>query len=154
MSKSTVLSINALLNKALMTIKLASTDRIDKGIREENGTQENRLTVKQKVLSYNPLTTCQPHTLHYAMKGVGYLPTPLLESLVGYLKGPSSKQYLHADAHLRLILAVNSKLKTPLEQTPMHELRARFAADAVAMQAPQVWQQASDNIIGNMKRFT
>lgn len=70
MSKSTVLSINALLNKALITIKLASTDRIDKGIKEENGTQENRLTVKQKVLSYNPLTTCQPHTLHYAMKGV------------------------------------------------------------------------------------
>ncbi|MCG3809648.1 MULTISPECIES: alpha/beta hydrolase [Psychrobacter] len=154
MSKSTVLSINALLNKALMTIKLASTDRIDKGIKEENGTQENRLTAKQKVLSYNPLTTCQPHTLHYAMKGVGYLPTPLLESLVGYWKGPTSKQYLHADAHLRLILAVNSKLKTPLELTPMHELRERFATDAVAMQAPQVWQQASDNIIGNMKRFT
>ena len=51
MSKSTVLSINALLNKALMTIKLASTDRIDNDIKEENGTQENRLTVKQKVLS-------------------------------------------------------------------------------------------------------
>ncbi|WP_284143815.1 alpha/beta hydrolase fold domain-containing protein [Psychrobacter sp. WY6] len=154
MSKSTVLSINALLNKALMTIKLAATDRIDNDIKEENGTQENRLTVKQKVLSYNPLTTCQPHTLHYAMKGVGYLPTPLLESLVGYLKGPTSKQYLHADAHLRLILAVNSKLKTPLELTPMHELRERFAADAVAMQAPYVWQQTSDNVIGNMKRFT
>ena len=97
MSKSTVLSINALLNKALMTIKLASTDRIDNGIKEENSTQENRLTVKQKVLSYNPLTTCQPHTLHYAMKGVGYLPTPLLESLVGlfertYLKTISARR--------------------------------------------------------------
>ncbi|MGP4118671.1 alpha/beta hydrolase [Psychrobacter aquimaris] len=153
MTKSTVLSINALLNKALMTMKLSPTDRKDHEIKENDAQQES-FTLKQKMRSYNPMTNCQPHTLHYAMKGVGYLPTPILEKLVGYLKGPTSKQYLHANAHLRLILAVNSKLKTPLELTPMHELRERFAADAVAMQAPHVWQQANDTIIGNMKRFT
>lgn len=157
MSHSTALSINTLLNKALMTLKLASTEQADSATQAsatQESAQEKRLTVKEKVFSYNPMTNCQPHTLHYAMKGLGYLPAPLLESLVGYLNGPTSKQYLHVNAHLRLILAVNSKLKTPLELTPMPELRERFAADAVAMQAPRVWQQTSDTIIGNIKRFT
>ncbi|MDN5897584.1 MAG: alpha/beta hydrolase, partial [Psychrobacter sp.] len=114
--------------------------------------EEKRLSITEKMLSYSPMINYQSHTLHYAMKGLGCLPTPVLESLVSYLKGPSSKQYLHADAHLRLILAVNSNLKTPLELTPMHELRDRFAADAVAMQSPRVWQQASINTLSSLMR--
>ena len=153
MTKSTVLSINELLNKALMKMKLASMDIRDQDV-EENDAQQESLTLKQKMRSYNPMTNCQPHTLHYAMKGVGYLPTPILEKLIDYLKGATSKQYLHANAHMRLILAVNSKLKKPLELTPMHELRERFTADAGAMQAPQVWQQANDTIIGSIKGST
>ena len=35
----------------------------------------------------------------------------------------------------------------------MSELRKRFATDAVAMQAPKVWQQASDNLLSNLKQF-
>lgn len=153
MSNSTPLSINTLLNKALMTLKLVSTDQVDNGI-EKNDSQVKRLTVKEKVFSYKPMASCQPHTLHYAMKGVGYLPNPLLEILVGYLKGSTSTQYLYANAHLRLILAVNSKFKSPLELTPMKELRKRFAVDAVAMQAPKVWKRASANMFSNIKRFT
>lgn len=126
MSKSIVLSVNTLLNKALMTLK---------------------------PVSY------QPHTLHHAMKSLGHLPTPVLERLITHLKGPTAEQYPHANAHLRLILAVNRKLKVPLDLTPMHELRERFAADAVAMQAPRVWKKANDTIFGNIKlsnirRFT
>lgn len=173
MPNSTVLSINTLLNKALMTMNLTSTpptstypinmERVDDGFKandietndaEINETEKKRLSVKEKMLSYNPLTTCQPHTLHYAMKGVGYLPTPMLERLVSYFNGPTSKQYLHANAHLRLILPVNSKLKTPLELTPMHELRERFAADAVAMQSPNAWYQASHHMLSNITRFS
>ena len=152
MSNSTVSSINTLLNKTLMALHLASNDEMISEAKD-NGLQKKRLSVKEKMLSYNPMTHCQPHTLHYAMKGLGYLPTPVLEGLIGYLKGPHSKQYLHANAHLRLILAVNSHLKTPLELTPMHELRERFAADAVAMQAPSVWHQAGGSMLSNIKPF-
>lgn len=169
MSNQTALSINTLLNKMLMAMNVASTDiasknlaakesdnannlDIDHGI-EVEAVEEKCLTVTEKMLSYNPLATCQTHTLHHAMKGLGYLPTPVLDSLVSYLKGPTSKQYLHADAHLRLILAVNSKLKTPLDLIPMQELRARFAADAVAMQSPHAWQQASHRMLSNLTRF-
>lgn len=153
MSNSTVSSINTLLNKTLMALHLASNDEIGSETKE-NSVQDKRLSVKEKMLSYNPMTNCQPHTLHYAMRGIGYLPTPILESLIAYLKGPNSKQYLHANAHLRLILAVNSHLKTPLELTPMHELRERFTTDAVAMQAPRVWQQSGVNMLSNIKPFT
>ncbi|WP_040641732.1 alpha/beta hydrolase [Psychrobacter aquaticus] len=150
---STVLSVNTLLNKALMTLKLSSIEPVNNGI-EKNGSQKQPLTIKEKMLSYTPIPTYNPHTLHHAMKGLGYLPTPILESLVGYLDGPTSNQYLHANAHLRLILAINSKLKTPLKLTQMRELREKFAADAVAMQTPKVWKQASGSVLSNIKHFT
>lgn len=108
----------------------------------------------KKVLSYKPIALYQQHTLHYALKTIGYLPTPLLEALVSYLKGPTSKQYLHANAHLRLIIAVNAKLKTPLQLAELIGLRKRFAVDAVAMQAPKVWQQGRVNFIKNLKAIT
>lgn len=40
---------------------------------------EKRLSVKEKILAYNPVANYQPHTLHYAMKSLGYLPDPILE---------------------------------------------------------------------------
>lgn len=152
MPNSTVSSTNTLLNKTLMALHLASNDETSSETKE-NSIQEKRLSVKEKVLSYNPITNYQPHTLHYAIKSFGYLPAPVLESLIGYLNGPTSKQYMHVDAHLRLILAVNSKLKIPLQLIEMTELRKRFAADAVAMQSPKVWQQVGDKSFGNMKPF-
>ena len=114
---------------------------------------DKHVSVKDKMLNHHLMTSYQPHLLHYAMKAIGCLPTPLLESLVSHLNGPNSKQYLHVDAHLRLILAINSKLKMPLQLSGMTELRKRFATDAVAMQAPSVWQQASDNIFSSIKQF-
>lgn len=153
MSNSKNLSINTLLNKALMTLHLASKESSSQDT-EAYDSLEKRLSVKEKLLAYNPVANCQPHTLHYAMKSLGYLPDPILEGAIGYLKGPNSKQYLHANAHLRLILAVNSYLKTPLELIPMPELRERFTADAVAMQSPRVWQQANTTMLGNIKPFT
>ena len=165
MSNSIVLSVNSLLNKALMTLKLASITQPDNvaSRHTNNDAEEKKQTLKEKVLSYKPLTSYQPHTLHHTMKGLGHLPPLVLEQMIGYLKGPTSEQYPHADAHLRLILAVNQHLKTPLDLTPMPELRDRFAADAVAMQAPKVWKQASDSLFGdtvlgniklsNIKRF-
>lgn len=152
MPNSTVSSTNTLLNKTLIALHLASNDETSSETKE-NSVQEKRLSVKEKVLSYNPMTNYQLHTLHYAIKSFGYLPAPVLESLIGYLNGPTSKQYMHVDAHLRLILAVNSKLKIPLQLIEMTELRKRFAADAVAMQSPKVWQQVGDKSFGNMKPF-
>ena len=92
------------------------------------------------------LAAYQQHKLHYVLKALGYLPDPLLEQLVHYLDGPSTKQYEHANAHLRLIIAVNSKLKRPLQLELLDRLRQRFAVDAVAMQSPKVWQQATPNV--------
>lgn len=98
-----------------------------------------------KVLSYKPIAQYKQHTLHYVLKTIGYVPAPFLEGFVSYLQGPTSKQYLHANAHLRLILAVNAKLKTPLQLAELGGLRQRFAADAVAMQTPKVWRQYRAN---------
>ncbi|MEN6669507.1 alpha/beta hydrolase [Psychrobacter sp. B38] len=166
MSNSIVLSVNSLLNKALMTVKLASIVQVDNEVAANDramndtsnhinsNTPKKHHTFKDKVLSYKPLTRYQPHTLHHTMKGVGHLPPLILERMIGYLKGPTSRQYPHADAHLRLILAVNRYLKTPLELAQMSELRERFAIDAVAMQAPKVWKQANTAMFSNIKRFT
>ena len=150
MSTSTNLSINTLLNKAMMSLHLASKEQ---PASNEDVLREERLSIRQKLLSYNPVSPYQAHTLHYAMKSLAYLPAPVLEGVIGYLKGPDSKQYLHANAHLRLILAVNNYLKKPLELTPMPELRDRFKTDAVAMQSPKVWQRVSNHMLSNIKPF-
>ena len=103
--------------------------------------------VAKRVLGYRPMVEYQQHSLHYVLKTIGYFPTPLLEAGIGYLKGPTSKQYLHANAHLRLILAVNGKLKTPLHLSNLMSTRKRFAIDAVAMQAPKAWKQSYANLL-------
>ena len=173
MSNSTILSVNTLLNKAVKSLNLISlgqekkpqtadinesVDLIDvEGLLSQvdnDDINDACSSIKDKVLDHHVVSNYQPHLLHYAIKSFGYLPTPVLESLIGCLKGPTSKQYMHVDAHLRLILAVNSKLKTPLQLIEMTELRKRFAADAVAMQAPKVWQRASDSLFSNIKPFT
>jgi acetyl esterase len=169
MSNSTVLSVNTLLNKAVKTLNVRSfgQDKNPKSIdinmsaeimdiKEsvlQASCEDKGLSIKEKILDHHLMTNYQRHLLHYAIKSFGCLPTPILESLIKCLDGPTSKQYLHVDAHLRLLLVVNSKLKTPLQLIEMTELRKRFATDAVAMQAPKVWQQASDNLLSNLKQF-
>ena len=182
MPYSATLSVNTLLNKAVRTLNLTSLGqekRQHSSVNSSNNSLENvekeplqintlqisnddrqscidsePLSIRDKVLYHNLLTTYQPHLLHYAMKSIGLLPETVLDSLVGYLDGPTAKQYEHVDAHLRLILAVNSKLKTPLQLSEMGELRKRFATDAVAMQTPRVWQQASSSLFDTIKPFT
>ena len=169
MSHSTVLSVNTLLNKAVKTLNLMSFGQ-DKGhkstdintsdemididdLTSQDSRDDKCLSIKEKILDHHLMTNYQPHLLHYAIKSFGCLPTPVLESLIKYLDGPTAKQYLQVDAHLRLILAVNSKLKIPLQLIEMTELRKRFAADAVALQSPKVWQQNSDSFFSNLKQF-
>ena len=161
MSSSPITSLNTLLNKAAMTFstniinrndttknetndsKLAPIDQVNSYNEKDTSVDEKYRFIGEKIVGFLPTSDYQRHALHYVLKGIGYLPDPLLEHLVGYLKGPTSKQYSHANAHLRLIIGANSKLKTPLQLDKMAELRKRFAADAVAMQDPKVWQQAS-----------
>ena len=170
MPNSTVQSLNTLLNKAVKRLNLMSLGQESKHqtsdmnesaklsdaeyLLSQGGCLDTCSSIKDKVLEHPLMSSYQPHLLHYAIKSFGYLPTPVLESLIGYLDGPTSKQYMHVDAHLRLILAVNSKLKTPLQLIEMTELRKRFAADAFAMQSPKVWQQVGDKSSGNLKAFT
>lgn len=117
-----------------------------------NGSFNNKYRfIGEKLAGFMPATDYQRHALHYVLKGLGYLPDPMLEGLISCLKGPTSKQYLNANAHLRFIIAVNGRLKTPLQLDKMPELRQRFAADAVAMQDPKVWQQASSNKLTTLK---
>ena len=165
MSNSSVISLNTLLNKAADTLNLSSkylpllpfgSNQADNyPVKNEfgakNDIKEDYLSIKEKVLSFHPATYYQQHALHYVLKGLGYLPEPILEGLIGCLKGPTSTQYTHANAHLRLIIAVNGKLKTPLELTPMQELRQKFAADAVAMQEPKVWRQSLHTRLNTLK---
>ena len=84
----------------------------------------------------------QRHILHYIVKGLGDLPTPWIERLNHYLKAPTPEQYPHTDAHMRLIIALNRKLRPPVKLTQLVQLRQKFATEMVALQSPQVWQQA------------
>ena len=99
-------------------------------------------TVKTKI----PATTYHQHAMHYMLKGVGKLPTPALERLNYHLKASTAEQYPHADAHLRLILAISNKLKQPLTFEKLPKLRRRFGADAVSLQAPSVWQSSDTEL--------
>lgn len=164
MSNSPMTSLNSFINKAAMSLNaksnLISLDNLQsyqqqKSLEDKdnykNKANDENTTFDAKVFDALPLVNNQQHALHHLLKSFGYLPDALLESIVGYLKGPTAEQYSHADAHLRLIIAVNSKLKTPLELDKMQELRARFATDAIALQDPKVWRQASTTVLSHLK---
>ena len=121
MPNSTVLSINTLLNKAVRSLNLtalaqekpeSARDSSLNNHKPENlptlpiknaeiaiSADDKPLSIKDKVLYHNLMTSYQPHLLHYAMKGIGCLPESVLESLVGYLDGQTAKQYEDVDAH-------------------------------------------------------
>lgn len=143
MSILPISAFRTLLNTTITTLNPAVLGRNKSSATDQSDVANVSLSLRQKLLKSKPIAHYQQHTLHYVLKGLGYLPAPLLENMVGYLKGPTSKQYLNANAHLRLIIAVNSKLKTPLQLAQLGGLRKRFAADAVAMQAPKVWQHSA-----------
>ena len=88
----------------------------------------------------------QRHLLHYFLKALGDLPTLVIEQINHHLKSPTAKQYPHADAHMRLILGLNHKLKPAIQIDNLVPLRQEFATEMVAIQSPSVWQQAS---VGN-----
>lgn len=76
------------------------------------------LTKAVKIVETTALKrTNQRHVLHYFLKGLGNLPTPLIERINHYLKAPTAEQYPHADAHMRLIIGLNHKLKPPTQTT-------------------------------------
>ena len=81
-----VASFETLLDKAVKTFKFTSLGQVASD-KQESSTDDNPLSVKQILLNHNPLTSYQQHTLHYVMKGFGYLPTPLLESLINPSSG-------------------------------------------------------------------
>lgn len=145
MPNSPFVSVNTLLSKLTGSMNFTPTDSVTPTDSIENdattklNVNDKSLFLKEKGRDDKPLTRYQRHTLHYVLKGLSYLPAPLLENIVSSLKGPSLKQYKHANAHLRLILAVNGKLKRPLQLSQLSELRKRFAVDAVAMQSPEIW---------------
>ena len=85
------------------------------------------------------------HRLHYLFKSLAYLPESVIEQLNHYLKATTTEQYPHADAHLRLIMAINDKLKQPLTVEKLLKLRKTFAIDVVSIQSPNVWQQTDAN---------
>lgn len=95
----------------------------------------------------------QRHVLHYFLKGLGDLPTIVLEQLNQYLKAPTAEQYPNTNAHMRLIIGLNHKLKPPIQIANLVPLRQKFAAEMVAIQSPRVWQQANndDNVKNNNK---
>ncbi len=83
----------------------------------------------------------QRHLLHYFLKGLGDLPTIVLEQLNRSLEAPTAEQYPYADAHMRLIIGLNHKLKPPIQIANLVPLRQKFATEMVAIQSPKVWQQ-------------
>ncbi len=140
-------SINALLNKTANTVKIWRSQVSQPLTSQPNGNNTvDRSTVNSdnndaiSSSNYKKSVSYRRHAPHYVLKGLGYLPTPLLDSISKILRGATAKQYEHVDAHLLLIIALSNKLKRPLDIDKMIALRHKFSADAVAMQAPQVWQ--------------
>ena len=85
------------------------------------------------------------HRLHYLFKSLDGLPESVIERLNHRLGATTAEQYPHADAHLRLIMAINGKLKSPLTVDKLLKLRKTFATDVVSIQSPTVWRQAEAN---------
>ena len=92
------------------------------------------------------------HRLHYLFNSLGGLPESIIEQLNHRLGATTAEQYPYADAHLRLIMAINAKLKQPLTVDKMLKLRKTFATDVVSIQSPTVWQQAEANVDVNDKK--
>ncbi|AMN68645.1 alpha/beta hydrolase [Psychrobacter sp. P11G5] len=148
-------SVNVLVSKIANTIKAlrsrASSDASERSPSKGSSAKGSKLLINHLNNSlssdiHHSKASYQKHAFHYVLKGLGYLPTPLLERLNTSLQGSNTKQYPHADAHLRLIIALNNKLKRPLRIDKLTTLRHKFAADAVAMQAPNVWQQLDNDL--------
>ena len=88
----------------------------------------------------------QRHILHYAVKGLSSLPTSIIDRLNHYLNAPTAEQFPQTDAAMRLLLALNNKLRPPVKLSQLLQLRQKFAIEMVALQSPSVWQQTkSDN---------
>ncbi|WLP94519.1 alpha/beta hydrolase [Psychrobacter sp. M13] len=85
------------------------------------------------------------HRLHYLFKSLDSLPESVIERLNHRLGATTAEQYPHADAHLRLIMAINGKLKSSLTVDKLLKLRKTFATDVVSIQSPTVWRQAEAN---------
>ncbi len=140
-----ILSKNLLTNKATNAIK-SLRKQTDCDTSERCSSNDNRLFTNQLNKrchhEFRHITTLyKKHHLHHVLKSLETLPAPLLERLNTLLHGASTQQYPYADAHMRLIIALNNKLKRPLSLDSLPTLRHKFAVDAVAMQAPNVWQQ-------------
>lgn len=142
MSVLPIPSVNALINKTTHTIKILRT-RKNTDASSSYQPSSSEYDRSDSHPSYQMPARYKQHALHYILKSLGYLPSPLLERLNHSLHGPDAKQYPHADAHLRLILALSNKLKRPLHLDKLPTLRHKFAADAVAMQSPIVWHQST-----------
>ena len=87
----------------------------------------------------------QRHALHYVVKGLSSLPTPIIDQLNHYLNAPTSEQYPHTDASMRLLLALNNKLRPPITISQLPQLRQKFDLEMVALQSPSVWQQTKND---------
>ena len=87
----------------------------------------------------------QRHALHYLVNSLDNLPTPIVEKLNHYLQAPTAQQYPHTDAHMRLLLALNHKLKPHIKISQLLALRQKFATELVALQSPTVWHQTGAN---------
>lgn len=140
-----ILSKNVLTNKATNAIK-SLRRRTSYDTLEHYLLNDNRLfTNQQNKRCHNEFrhitAPYKKHHLHHVLKSLETLPTPLLERLNTLLHGANTQQYPYADAHMRLIMALSNKLKRPLNIDSLPTLRHKFAADAVAMQAPNVWQR-------------
>ena len=138
MSIASIPIINALFSVA----NPASHNDLLDSQQDDSLIDDSRWLDKAKNVVYQPTIRYRQHALHYMLKGIGYVPAPLLERLNRYLHAPTAEQYPHADAHLRLIIGINNKIKRPLQVSKLIQLRHKFAVDGVAMQAPKVWQQA------------
>lgn len=139
------LSKNVVADKAVNAIKTLRK-RTSCDTTEHHLLNDNRLFTKQLNKRYHNefrhiTAPYKKHHLHHVLKNLEALPTPLLERLNTLFHGADTQQYPHADAHMRLIMALSNKLKRPLSLDSLPTLRHKFAADTVAMQAPDVWQQ-------------
>ncbi|MGM8910965.1 alpha/beta hydrolase [Psychrobacter sp. 1U1] len=138
-------SVNVLVNNIATIIKVlrnrANSEAPKGGLLNNSHLSFSRLNHRHSSDTLHLPARYQKHALHHMLKSLGYLPTPLLDKLNALVNGADIQKYPHTDTHMRLIIALNNKLKRPLSLDSLPTLRHKFAADAVAMQAPDVWQQ-------------
>lgn len=112
-----------------------------KQFKDKAVSKDNLEAQSLKNMVKRPIAIYQAHNLYFVLKALGYLPDAVIERINRQIGSPKGKDYPNADAHLRLIIGMNRKIRQPLNADHLLAFRQRFSAYVVSLQSPSVWQR-------------